>query len=321
MAAVHRYAMVIMQNRLVVLLLLLVVGALAGFGVFRYLHRQGTIVTAPIVWEIARQAQKQAAAFKTTPLGDLTQANALTDSLLAALPADIPGDASADAVAGQSANVRQVMALIVDFLRVRSQGDPQAYAQWAQDHGKHLAKSFADVQPPGVKYPAIYAAIKRVPEPKDISPAKLFDAMFKDNSRGNDGALRPVAVISQSPVVEIGFARVHSFQDIVSLTAIDQMRPDSLGFDFWVGGVSQFATKLWRHDRTLAQIAQRDRDGALAARVRLAVEGASGLRVPMFFVVVRDDVSQTWRIEDIWINNVGSDPKHKLLRTPYLYVF
>ncbi len=297
-------------------------------------------VTAPIVATMAAEAQRRASTFHTMPIavsepsesgsahsaGDerLESRAAVVQSLLAALPRDVPGleEASDDErrrLAGEALDA------VLGFLAARSAGDAAVYERWATAHNLALVESFAEVFPnkreaqvqQGLR--ELYESVGVSPPHGGITPRRLFEDMFRQDSDAAGGAFRPTAVVVDAPAVELGWFRARDEQDLDPLPRM--YREDSLGGDFWYGGIARTGVRVWRPLRRVKTLMRRSAHGVLAAQVRLVVEGASGLRVPMNFTVVRDEEERVWRVVHVSLQNVLFEGQEGLGDEPGMYVY
>jgi|GEM_PF-3252594 len=301
---------------------LIVVGLVAGFGFWRMFAGKGKVIVAPQVWIDAIAAQETAAKFHATPLR-LENTSQLVNLALEALPGQIPTE---DPTRSKTpADVRAPLELVVGWLAARSQGDIDAYRTWATSQDLHLTKSLPEATMLSMQdISDMYAMAIGDSMPDNITPRQFFKKLYVRDETISNGALRPDAIVTEAPAIEAMFANVRSFQDIVSITlpSVSALRSDTLGPDFWNGGISMFARRLWQSGNSIQDLARGKRAGAQAVVLRLVVAGASGLRTPMTFVLLYDDIDNRWRLEAIWLNNVGPDPKGKLLaQNPAMYVF
>lgn len=287
---------------------------------------------APITWELGYAAQETAKPFKTVPLRESTDISDLASRILEALPEEIPvvvsGFSGEEAVVHEVSReaVRAPLEFVLSFLIARSAGDAEVYAAWAKGHGLRLPASFDDA-PPFTRrwFRKVHLFMTGSDMPADMDPQAFFETMYALDATRNAGAFRPVAVVVEPPAVEAAMAEnIRSFTDLRLFTTAPPTRPDTLGSDFWRGGASMRAVRFWRSQEDMPP--EDEAPGSLpppreGATVWLVVQGASGLRVPMLFGMVRSPGSDRWRIELLYVNNVTEDPQGRLLREESLYIY
>lgn len=290
----------------------------------RTFFRTTTIDVDPEVWSVALTAQERAQRLRAMPLRAPEDVLRAVEALLAALPERIPSDAAPEGAPRKT--LRRPLTLVLEFLRVRGAGDADAYASWARSQGLSLAASVeAATQLPRSTLARWFFCATGQSLPDDIDPDRFFRLVYAANSAVSDGALRPVAVVTEAPAVEAALSSVSFTDDALYLDAASQyaLRDDTLGEMFWSGGSTIMGRRLWRPDRSVEELAAQERSGrAQAALVRLVVEGVSGLRTPMSVALTHDRARDAWRIEALFLHNVGADPERRLMRAePCLYVF
>lgn len=327
-----------MRNKVAALAVVGVVAVLAGWAAVRLLLHSGVArTTAPVVTAMAEDAHRQAAPLQAMTLAstqrqsstqpkavsrDRALRSAVVDALLAALPAELPGSVEADDQEERSL-ARDALEAVVEFLEARSAGDAAAYERWATQRGLQLTSSLTHVFP-NVDAKRLlrllrqtYQSVGMTPPEGEITPRRLFVDMFGRDSEV--AALKPMAVVVEAPAVELGWLRVRDEQDLDPLPRM--LRSDSLGGEFWYGGVAWSGVRLWSAPGGLQAMVQKDRRGALAALVRLVVVGADGTRTPMQFTVVRDEARNAWQVLRVSLHNVLFTDEGGTVEDPGMYIF
>ncbi len=251
----------------------------------------------PIVGALSRQAQARFASLPTTPL-DTPESRAAAAEFLATRFARDSDPSFSDGA------LRAAAQTIVDFLAVRSTGDPDDYARWAESRS-HRARSDWPDWPPGnneTVYRQIAAQSLGGRLPSTFTPQTFFRSEYRADLSLQDGALRPVALCvgpnaSESMLTVFTHPADH-FQDA------EQIQSLGLGDEVWVGGITSSARRFFDPPATLEDIL-RSHGSARVLRTFVAYEGPTGLRVPLELWLVYDPDRRQWHIHRMFQNNIG----------------
>ncbi len=164
--------------------------------------------------------------------------------------------------------------------------------------------------------------------PAAIRPDEYFSRYFEAFWRRGNGEMRPIAVAIDPQAIEVKTARFTHWGDAVGPTT----RRDGLGPMFWFGGIGGAAIPfLWperaltptggpsdlsgvlsggtAHDRMRLLFSDLiERSGTIsAARIHVIYRGATGVFIPVNFLVIQRPDDGQWEIIEFVISNVGAD--------------
>ncbi len=279
--------------------------------------------TAASAYRYAAHAQVVAGGFSYARLTDAPEFDRAVESLIAA-------ETSRRAQPADPNEWPAAVRLVLDFLRVCSAGDASAYERWAYEtQGKVLPPEFPTW---GLYRPEVYASryeiVVGTAMPATIRPDEYFRKYFEAFWRRGKGEMRPDAVATDPQAVEVKTTRFTHWGDSVGPST----RRDGLGPLFWFGGIGGGAIPFLWQERALsprggpndppgvfsggpAYNKMRllfadfiERYGAInAARVHLVYRGATGVHIPVNFLLIQRPDDGRWEMIEFIINNVGAD--------------
>ena len=229
---------------------------------------------------------------------------------------------------GLQADWTEAVRIAVEYLRLASEADPQAYRAWLESRGRRLFSSppeYAFFTPEYYQNTLEYLN-ERIPEVK-IDVDDFFDQYYYGCWRLFDGAYRPASLVSEPQAIEVHVQQIEHWSAHIE----NRLRPDGLGGVFWDAANGPISMTLSAPEYVFTRDESDDagtraiepeldpardlqrrfveplfdgRSEVLACRVRLVYRSETGLHVPISFNFVANQEGG-WVLLDIFVTNVG----------------
>jgi len=271
------------RKRLLVGVLIACAGLMAA-GVLLWSNRPSSSEVPARILESARVAHR---VFDQMPTAPVTSTEAVVRTLdEAPLIPDQPFAVDPPAPPVR----RQLFVRIAEWLRLRHEGDPDAYADWARSRACELTLQREDAERfPGLELEArqrVYEYHEDAPLPDTMSPIDYFKWSFQTSLAFNDGLLRPAAIAGGQSGARVLFKRVPAGK------AVAPLLPDEEA-DLWNSGWGAGSSLHWAPPILLSEL--HDRDGEiLVAFVQMAILSVEDDWVPTTMLAYWAPTYEDW---------------------------
>jgi len=210
----------------------------------------------------------------------------------------IPGQVFTTEVSAE--RKQKLLQRVAEWLRLRHDGDPDAYADWARSRGCHLTLTRDDVEERFFamsleQRQATYEYFTGEQLAPDMSPLDYFRWSFRTSLSFNDGLLRPAAIADGAQGAVVLFKRPPPGQRLLPL---QDWGSDELWSSGWTAGCAVH----WAPPVLLDDV--RERHGELlGALVGIAVKSVEGDWAPTFITAYWAPSRQDWYFHQVSYSN------------------
>jgi len=190
---------------------------------------------------------------------------------------------------------------IAEWLQLRHEGDPYAYAEWARSRGCVLTLTLdgAEERFPNLGTEAsraeVYEHHTGEPPSGDLSPMEYFVFSFRTTLALQDDLLRPAAIATGPQAAHVLFKRVPRGLHLVPLERWE-------GADLWHSGRTAGSALHWAPPVLFDELLERDGE-ALGALVLSAVKNIHGEWVPTMFTAYWAPTYEDWYFFQVSFSN------------------